>query len=130
MTITNKFAGTCTECSTRVASGKGTATKVGNKWVVRCAAHKGETHGATNPWRDQHMQAEMDYTGGEYTRSKARARVNGEYRNTDDMSEPCECGGTCYYRATVGARQCPDCGAIIVYRWDEANKKTIRSIVK
>jgi hypothetical protein len=64
-----------------------------------------------NPWIAQHMAAEMDHTGGEYTRAKAVQAVRGEYAS-GPAPMPCECGGTAFYRATVGARKCPDCGAL------------------
>jgi ribosomal protein L37AE/L43A len=64
-----------------------------------------------NPWIDQHLAGEMEHTGGEYTRAKARSVVMGEYAH-GPKPMPCECGGTAHYRATVGVRKCPDCGAL------------------
>lgn len=128
--IVNKFAGTCATCNTRVAKGEGITKRVNNKWAVYCTKDAGETHGATNPWRDAHRTAEMDYTGGEYTRSKARQMVDNEYHNTDQLAEPCECGGTCHWKATVGARICPSCGRMVVYRIDQTTHKVTRSVVR
>lgn len=127
--IVNKFAGTCNICQTRVGAGEGIATKKGGRWEVTCKKDAGETHGAHNPWRDIHEQGEMDYTGGEYTRRIARQLVANEYRDTDRMAEPCECGGTCHWRATVGARICPSCGTMIVYRWNKATETMERVVV-
>lgn len=131
-TITNKFAGKCDTCSTRVDAGKGFARKNGAKWIVLCAKDAGETHGANNPWRELHRQAEMDYCGGEYTRAMGRRLVDGEFANSDERAEPCEtkgCGGTMWYRATVGAPQCPDCRAMVVYKWNESKKDFDRKII-
>lgn len=130
--ITNKFRGVCRDCSANVAPGTGIAFREGSRWVVLCAEHKGETHGATNPWKADHHAKERGHIGGEYTWAKARKRVDHEYENTDDLAEPCPkegCGGTCHWRATVGARQCPDCRTMIVYRWDEATGTAIRKVV-
>lgn len=128
--IVNKFPGTCQTCATRVEAQEGVAFRDGKRWVVRCSTHKGETHGANNPWREIHRQAEMDYTGGEYTRAMGRRRVDSEYNGTDSMAEPCPtCEGTCHWRATVGARQCPGCGTMICYRIDQTTHEVTRSII-
>lgn len=129
-TIVNKFSGTCNVCTVRVAAGAGVATRIDNKWKVLCNAHKGETNGTTNPWKAQHMVAEMDYTGGEYTRRIAKSMVDREYANTDELAEKCDCGGTCHWRATVGARQCTSCCAIVVYKVDQTTGTVTRKLVK
>lgn len=129
--IINKFAGTCQTCSVRVAAGAGVAVKDGTRWAIKCTDHKGETHGATNPWRDAHRTAERDFCGGEYSYATGRARVDSEYNSTDSLAEPCPtCGGTCHWRATVGARQCPDCRTMIAYHWNQAKNEMIRKIIK
>lgn len=64
-----------------------------------------------NPWMNLHMAAEMEHTGGEYTRAKARSAVQAEF-DRGPAPMPCECGGTAHYRATVGVRKCPDCGTM------------------
>jgi len=35
---TNKYPGTC-KCGTKVATGAGSVTRVGGKWVTTCATH-------------------------------------------------------------------------------------------
>ena len=66
-----------------------------------------------NPWKDLHHQAERDYTGGEYTRRKAQAAVEREFRNTDSSGYLCpnqNCTeGYCHYRATTNSSWCPNC---------------------
>lgn len=128
--VVNKFAGKCDTCGTAVKAGAGVATKAADKWIVLCTKDAPETHGARNPWRGIHMSGEMDYTGGEYTRSKARQLVNNEYRDTDALAEKCECGGTMWWRATVGARICPDCNTMVVYRHIKGTNDFERKIVK
>lgn len=128
--IANKFPGKCTACNAQVAKGAGFASREGSKWVLRCTKDQGETNGANNPWRDIHMGDEMAYTGGEYTRGMGRKAVDNEYSGTDALAEPCDnCGGTCHWRATVGARICPDCGTMIVYRWIKGTLDFERKLV-
>lgn len=132
-TITNKFAGKCDTCSTRVEAGKGFARKNGAKWIVLCAKDAGETHGANNPWKAQHRTAAADYAEGRYERSIEMSKVDWEFANSDERAEPCEtpgCGGTMHYRATVGAPQCPDCRAMVVYKWNESKKDFDRKIIR
>jgi len=66
-----------------------------------------------NPWKDIHHQYEQGFTDGEYTRRKARAAVENEFRGTDDFGFLCpnmNCrDGYCHYRATVNASWCPSC---------------------
>lgn len=65
----------------------------------------------TNPWIEGHIEGEMAFTGEGYTRRQARANVLSEY--SDDIEPvPCDCGKTAYYKATIGACKCPDCGAL------------------
>lgn len=64
-----------------------------------------------NPWMQPHIDAELRSTGGGYTRRMAIAAVRREYQGAPDPM-PCECGGQAHYRATVGARMCPDCRAL------------------
>lgn len=130
MTITNKFAGKCNTCSARVGAGEGIARKQGGKWLVFCSKDAGETHGSRNPWKGLHQAIAGDYAE---TRREARIErklVDSEYSNTDRMAEPCPtCGGTCHYRATVGAIQCPNCRTMIVYTIDQETHKTKRSVI-
>lgn len=131
-TIANKYAGKCSTCKADVPAGKGYARKTSTKWIVLCTKDAGETHGASNPWRELHRQAEYDYCGGEYTRSMGRNLVDREFAHTDELAEPCEtegCGGTMHYRATVGAPQCPDCRAMVVYKIDQVTLETTRKII-
>lgn len=65
----------------------------------------------SNPWVEQHMQGEMDFTGDGYSRRMARRLVLSEYAGAPE-AVPCECGGQAHYRATVGAMMCPDCRAL------------------
>lgn len=132
MTITNKFAGTCKTCQTKVAKGTGVAKREGGKWIVLCAGCKGETHGATNPWKSLHKIAAADYATGRYERSRESALVDHEFAHSDELAEPCEtpnCGGTMWYRATVGAPQCPDCRAMVVYTIDQKTLVTTRKVL-
>lgn len=64
-----------------------------------------------DPWFDLHLQAELDYTGGGYTRRQAAALVRQEFANGPAPCA-CDCGGKAWYRPTVGAMQCPDCRAL------------------
>lgn len=132
-TITNKFAGKCDTCSTRVEAGKGFARKNGAKWIVLCAKDAGETHGANNPWKSAHRTAAADYAEGRYERAREMALVDHEFAHSDELAEPCEtpgCGGTMHYRATVGAPQCPDCRAMVVYKIDQKTLVTTRKIIR
>lgn len=117
--ITNKFAGKCVECNTAVPAGRGFARKTDTKWTVVCRRDNVETNGANSPWKALHLDAELDYTGGEYTPRKAMAAVDREYTGTDKLAEKCpNCPGTCHWRATVGARICPDCHTMIWFKWE------------
>ena len=71
-----------------------------------------------NPWIDQHMQAEMDFTGDGYTRRAAAALVRGEFAGHEEPEDNCGlCGAPSFYRPTVGAVQCPSCRAVRVPVW-------------
>ena len=132
-TITNKFAGKCNTCSTRVDAGKGFARKSDTKWIVLCTKDAGETHGASNPWKSAHRTAAADYATGRYERSIEMSKVDWEFAHSDELAEPCEtpgCGGTMWYRATVGAPQCPDCRAMVVYTVNQETKETTRKICR
>jgi hypothetical protein len=131
--IVNKFAGTCKTCSTRVPAGKGIARKAAKGWDVLCNDHKGETHGATNPWKAIHKNAALDYASTPREASREMALVDSEFGHTDELAEPCEtpgCGGTMHYRATVGAPQCPDCRAMVVYKIDQKTLVTTRKVIR
>lgn len=69
-----------------------------------------------NPWFDQHVEAEAAYgEGGAVRRWRAaRARVAAEFDLGPDPI-PCpgeRCTATTFWRATVGAYVCPDCGTL------------------
>lgn len=131
-TITNKFAGKCDTCSTRVDAGKGFARKNGTKWIVLCTKDAGETHGAGNPWKSLHHSFAGSYAETRYEAQREHALVDHEYSHSDEMAEPCEtkgCGGTMHYRATVGAPQCPNCRAMVVYKIDQKTKDMTRVII-
>jgi ribosomal protein L37AE/L43A len=65
----------------------------------------------SNPWMQQHINGELEYTGGEYTSREAVRRVKFEFAGAPDPI-PCGCGKKAFYRATVGAMQCPSCGSL------------------
>jgi predicted RNA-binding Zn-ribbon protein involved in translation (DUF1610 family) len=129
--IVNKFGKKCKTCAKWTEPGKGVAQREEYGWVVYCREHCGETDGLFNPWRHQHMAAEMDYVVGEYTAAAARARVNAEFQGTDALAEECPtCDGTCWWRATTLSRQCPDCRTQIVYRWNKVEERMERRVIK
>ena len=69
-----------------------------------------------NPWVDQHLAGEMEYTGDGYTRRQAAALVRGEYAGHDPV--PCgACDAQAHYRATIGAYQCSHCRAVRYSVW-------------
>lgn len=58
----------------------------------------------TNPWIARHIDDESAYQ----PRWLARKLVLLEFAGCPDPT-PCECGGTAWFRATVGSLMCPDC---------------------
>lgn len=131
--IINKYAGRCNNCQNRVNKGEGVAKRQNGKWIVLCAKDAGETHGARNPWKGAHKTAALDYAETPYEASRELALVDHEFGHTDELAEPCEtegCGGTMWYRATVGAPQCPDCRAMVVYKIDQKTLVTTRKIIR
>jgi predicted RNA-binding Zn-ribbon protein involved in translation (DUF1610 family) len=109
--MTARFPSPCPNCEAGIEAGDDIARTDG-RWAHRdCAAPK------LNPWIDQHMAGEMEYTGGEYTRAKAAQLVRSEFAGAP-APEPCgSCGEPAHYRATVGAMQCPSCRAIRYGVW-------------
>jgi hypothetical protein len=128
--IINKYAGRCDNCQNRVGKGEGVAKRKAGKWIVLCAKDAGETHGARNPWKPAHKTAALDYAETPYEASRELALVDHEYAHSDEMSEPCECGGTMWYKATVGAPICPDCRRMVVYKWTGVGTEFTRRIVQ
>jgi hypothetical protein len=62
----------------------------------------------SNPYLEGHIEGETVFQGGD--RELATQLVTSEYEGQDPM--PCDCGGTLFYKATVGAYKCPDCGVL------------------
>lgn len=60
----------------------------------------------TNPYVEEHVQAELAFDP-----MNARHIVESEYANAPDPI-PCTCGGTAFYKATIGAMKCTTCGAL------------------
>jgi len=67
-----------------------------------------------NPWMEQHVAAEADFQHGSARQRWAVARklVALEYSGMDEFARDCPCGGTLWYRATIGALACPHCGQL------------------
>jgi ribosomal protein L37AE/L43A len=80
----------------------------------------------SNPWIDQHLAGELEFTGGEYTAVKAKAIVSSEYADAPEPGTCGICGETAHYRATVGAVQCPSCGAIRYGVWVHRETGAVR----
>ena len=67
-----------------------------------------------NPWIEQHIIGETDYhrhLGRRGARAMAEKLVGFEYSGAPDPID-CECGSKAFYRATVGAIQCPSCRSL------------------
>lgn len=60
-----------------------------------------------NPFIEEHVRREVPFADGDYR--SARAIVESEYANAPDPV-PCRCGGTAFYKATIGAMKCTSCG--------------------
>lgn len=108
--IKNKFAGTCQgECGKVVEAGKGAAIKVDDNspWKLFCLMDMGETHGALNPWNTQARNRSRAAYGNSTWEARA---IRSEYQDTDYYLKPCTCGDTMWWKATVGAIICPECG--------------------
>jgi len=66
-----------------------------------------------NPWIAQHIEGETLFQSGDGRSARrgrqiAEAVVASEYLGAPGPF-PCPCGGTFWYRATIGAHKCPDC---------------------
>lgn len=66
-----------------------------------------------NPWIEQHVAAETVHQRhfGRNARAVAQQLVALENSGAPEPL-PCSCGGTAWFRATVGVRMCPDCRAM------------------
>jgi hypothetical protein len=64
----------------------------------------------SNPWRGAHVAAETAFQDGDAR--LAAELVDNEYRLGPTDTVPCECGEQAYWRATVGAMQCPVCRSL------------------
>ncbi len=109
--IKNKFAGNCTKCAKRVEAEAGVAIKETktSPWQVFCFEDMPETHGAINPWKGQHRNR----SAAAYGRSAWEARaIDNEYQDTDYYAHRCDCGNIRWWKATVGAAICPECGSM------------------
>lgn len=60
-----------------------------------------------NPWRRQAI--DRAWSGGDIPRAEA-ALVAGEYDNGPDAPFDCHCGGKAWYKASIGASKCVECG--------------------
>lgn len=73
---------------------------------------------AINPHRVAHTDAEVTFQDGNF--AVASALVGNEYSGIRNESAPCRCGGTLWYKATIGAWKCVDCGDLAkVYAPDD-----------
>lgn len=59
-----------------------------------------------NPYIEEHVQREAAFSG-----PCARSLVENEYAGAP-APVPCTCGGTAFYKATIGAMKCTSCGAL------------------
>ena len=67
-----------------------------------------------NPWIAEHIAAETDFQDGD--RALAERLVTIEYADAPDpIVCPHHCGGTAYYKSTIGAYKCPGCGGLATY---------------
>lgn len=101
-----RFDGRCTRCDERIVAGE---------WIVwgrtSKARHALCGPNRNNPLMHEHIDAEMDFTGGGYTRAMAVAMVFMEYVDAPGPY-PCHCGGTAWYKGTFSACRCMDCGQL------------------
>jgi hypothetical protein len=64
-----------------------------------------------NPWVQPHIDNEADFQDGNY--ALARRLVLMEYNGAPEpIPCPHECGHTTYWKSTIGAYTCPDCGVL------------------
>lgn len=69
-----------------------------------------------NPMIAAHIEGEMAFTGGEYTRRRAIDAVRSEYLEPETRKpRRCHCGRLAWYKNTFGAWKCLDCGRL--YDW-------------
>jgi hypothetical protein len=68
-----------------------------------------------NPWKGRHIDAETAFQDGDA--QMASHLVELEYRDAPEALD-CHCGGHAYWRATVGAMQCPDCRSLFSSQGD------------
>ncbi|GAB2858258.1 hypothetical protein GCM10022221_67190 [Actinocorallia aurea] len=64
---------------------------------------------ADNPWAVGHLAVEGELQDG-IDPAVWSSVVASEY--AFDPPRPCTCGGTTYFKATVGTYKCPDCDAL------------------
>lgn len=87
--------------------------------MAKFAASKGSKAATSwlfnlNPLAHDHLTGEMNFTGGGYTRSKARGAVRFEYDHAP-LPVACEepgCNGVAWYKGTFGAHKCTSCGTL------------------
>lgn len=74
-----------------------------------------------NPWKARHIGAEAVFNGDNF--DLAARMVDHEYAGREEETEKCGiCGQNAYYRATVGAFQCPNCNSVLVVRINQETK--------
>ena len=62
-----------------------------------------------NPYVAAHMTAEAAFNEG-VPREVWERRLRAEYEGMPPR--PCDCGGTAWFKATIGVRKCDRCGAL------------------
>lgn len=72
-----------------------------------------------NPWFQAHLDAERDYSVGIPFDVWSR-HVVSEYQGEEEPRE-CRCGKKLWYKATIIAYKCPDCGALQAQHGDYIN---------
>lgn len=73
-----------------------------------------------NPWMALHLDGELGYTGGGYTRRMAIDAVKREFEGLHEASACGHCGAmAAYMRPTVGAVQCFSCRSLRRTRVDQ-----------
>ncbi|GAA2293988.1 hypothetical protein GCM10010149_47400 [Nonomuraea roseoviolacea subsp. roseoviolacea] len=66
-----------------------------------------------NPWFQDHLEAERDYSVGIPFATWSR-RVVQEYRGFEEP-RACACGGQLWWKGTIAMYKCPSCGALQAY---------------